>query len=1125
MTETAKAKLHRSILAPETFFFDLDTYLKKLAYIFSEFINDAGYVNSGAVAYSAYMPSGMDFGRGTWHEFSPIAFWSNGPNATEDLSQSHIGGCLYFSVMREVHSFTRFWGDPTCRELIIEMRFDREARFGVDNNLIFLEIPNDLHSILTEMYDKISIDGLGPGSSGWGSEVINFREYRHICNRIDHSTKAKLTELERQFRDRVREIAHDIGGALVAHLVPSLSASHRTHVEFVVGSLLKLFLAGWRCPRFVRLIGLKDFATDDHRHASGALLGILRSFEEPDAGKTSLLLSYIKDLIRIPSYRVTVLGYANLARRQARARAAAGIMARNFSHNVGSHVMPRTSLTRLGSRANEFLKEMPDGARLEVLRDLADPLQRYIQRKADFLAEITTGGGISIRSFWLFKDIVLPFIRDTALIDSIAQNEGYGYSSRAKSSLVVRFFVKGKDATAEDQGTQLNLSYDGVVSCVVPYAERGADPRDTLEATLDREVHEKDVRISIPSAVGDMAFYGMLENIIRNSAKHGGNYDGEHPLIIDIVAEDTGVEHELCITIFDCHSHWDAEVPPFKNFNGKNLLDLTTYHLEQDIITEDGVQRQNAWGMAELAISASFLSGAKEFNPGNRCLTAVTGTRKDMDGLNKECLGFQFTMRKALTALFEGFGRPGDASAANKLDQLGIDFAGDDVPTGGGQAPVDARDAGRLRSRRRLSYQFVVVKAERLPKQPREFMEFIAQNPYRVIVVGERSDLDSELQTPEFKKICDAFAWAKDTPKLDESLPLWLWQVWLSRWEKDAARAKEVMLYMKNCPNFGPITDASDAFNECEKHSGRPWRIHLFKEYDGELWTESPLPSPDTPKFAFDRHAYLASNRELIHHRNDGWAYLDGHDADFIALFNPPRPVDASAWTFPYEVIETAQLRVLVLDERIAERAMESARVDFDKTKSDTNKMKMAIFGPNDRHDPLFWHLAYKSGVGIATHLCFKNGGGSRSDVLSPTAYVQQYAKYASDDKETTTCPYLQLTVDDDTVSLQLHRIGDKEGEAHPEQIDVSEYDIVVIHQGILDELNKQHGKEANEFLAKLRQHIPWIIVESGRGVPAEVHSHQEKFMAFSVLNYAASGHGFSKFLFAQRLMEMAREA
>ena len=61
-----------------------------------------------------------------------------------------------------------------------------------------------------------------------------------------------------------------------------------------------------------------------------------------------------------------------------------------------------------------------------------------------------------------------------------------------------------------------------------------------------------------------------------------------------------------------------------------------------------------------------------------------------------------------------------------------------------------------------------------------------------------------------------------------------------------------------------------------------------------------------------------------------------------------------------------------------------------------------------------------------------------------------------------------------------------------------SKYDVLIIHQGILDKLwkNKDNIKQN---LCKVKQTIPFIAITSGRGTPSELPDY-EKFIPFSEL-------------------------
>ena len=167
------------------------------------------------------------------------------------------------------------------------------------------------------------------------------------------------------------------------------------------------------------------------------------------------------------------------------------IMSRNGSHNIGSHVL--SSLTH-------NIGTMPDDR----------ILYQYIQQRMDFIATVTTDfppWGISTK---FVGDIMKNFFMQRHLLENIARSEGLTafqfqnpqmQGSRLKrQKSTIRLFIRNR----LDAG---NSHEDGYID---------------YHADMDKPIDLKnDVELSIPGGVvGEHAFYTIIENIVRNAAKH-----------------------------------------------------------------------------------------------------------------------------------------------------------------------------------------------------------------------------------------------------------------------------------------------------------------------------------------------------------------------------------------------------------------------------------------------------------------------------------------------------------------------------------------------------------------------------------------------------------------------------
>lgn len=182
------------------------------------------------------------------------------------------------------------------------------------------------------------------------------------------------------------------------------------------------------------------------------------------------------------------------------------IIARNLSHNIGSHVLSRwiVALNELLEKNEEF-KDItrptwnnlnPDTRLNEVSEcykklENSKPLFQYIQHRMDFIATVATSVPSSEMTMDFKKDVIEPFTdkkRNKVLLENIAASEGF--------DLTDCFVVK---------------------------------------------VPENCGRVSIPNGIiGTHAIYSIFENFIRNAAKHykGNAAKGALPIGIELKIPD-----------------------------------------------------------------------------------------------------------------------------------------------------------------------------------------------------------------------------------------------------------------------------------------------------------------------------------------------------------------------------------------------------------------------------------------------------------------------------------------------------------------------------------------------------------------------------------------------------------
>ncbi len=401
--------------------------------------------------------------------------------------------------------------------------------------------------------------------------------------------------------------------------------------------------------------------------------GIVMATESP-------LLPELVDLTTVFADRVH--GYIStafartLALRNGWRSAVSAVMSRNMSHNIGSHVLARLGRS---SRGGKWYT------------------QRYLQQRMDFLGQVSTQWPVWEEPAWLLQDLVRWFLHQEEVLDYIGRSEGlqahlFRAATGAPESEPPERSALGLDdirlhvflvpenlwlVAAQAGGATANERIEarvrqlkehcvnaatsgqarrGALSC--RHVEEGQDPfvrpydcqRLLLFTPEKDEATVKtgnDVQSSVPGGlVGYQALYVILENAIRNAAKHGRRAPGEALHVVLEVFHDpeqrlrirrSGASSSsavpcLLVRAYDTASllrdHDGRKVKlwgvdevdgtdhrPQSDGRGsprgaaEKTADGINERLQGDLVDQAGRLRSENWGLSEMKIAAAFLQG------------------------------------------------------------------------------------------------------------------------------------------------------------------------------------------------------------------------------------------------------------------------------------------------------------------------------------------------------------------------------------------------------------------------------------------------------------------------------------------------------------------------------------
>lgn len=416
------------------------------------------------------------------------------------------------------------------------------------------------------------------------------------------------------------------------------------------------------------------------------------------------------------------------ANRHALKSAIGSIMSRNGSHNIGSHVLAALS---------HNVGTMPDDR----------VLYQYIQHRMNYMADATTDLPEWSVATPFVGSMMRTFLAQYHLLNHIAESEGlraWEFQNRVKepddinSSGRIKIHVR-RMAPGNDEN---NIWEDARVVCdFIQYPE--------VEIDLT-----KDVSLAIPGAVsGQHAFFNIIENIIRNAAKHNWahrpartEHRGNLDVYVDFIEDPSLVRFRISDNVsdvFDGIEDLAKDTSPLSYDRAKALSDkplslLPLHHQQQVrmvqpfVNAETGAVQKTNWGLAEMRISAGFLQKRSiseiggierpEMGKGDFIIGAVAVADEQEADLYH--LGYEFAVEKPKEVLIVV-----DANTRKTYE----DFIGQDWETRLTAAGIGVRQWGEGA----CDYEYVVFALS----QYDDFLQGLrsAKYPFRIFSVSKDS--------------------------------------------------------------------------------------------------------------------------------------------------------------------------------------------------------------------------------------------------------------------------------------------------------------------------------------------------------------------------------------------------
>jgi hypothetical protein len=721
-------------------------------------------------------------------------------------------------------------------------------------------------------------------------------------------------------------------------------------------------------------------------------------------------------------------------------------MARNMSHNIGSHVL-----------ADDTLVNEKDQDRSEI-----QGLHGYLQQRMDFIAQAVTytpGWG---EPMLFYADLMLGFFKQYLLIEHLTKDTGLPGER-------VRFLLhtdSGHYTFLRKQGTENNDK--------------------SIKWRPDGAKLPADFFVSIPGgSIGMHGLYDILENVMRNSAKYGDR-EGNDVMEIHIAVTDEPERYKLTLwSSLDKADHSSSRkcscrVCRMRPKLKEELIDRTTHKLTAA-----------SRGVYEMRTCAAILAGQRHRTPESN-QQAITAEEHEHDG--RKCLSYVFSIEKPhLVGLV---GRTLGDGATQVAASAGV-FAFDSVeaiaakPCQLGAVWLD--DDGQTRQQ----VLAAIGKNHHLL-------------PFRLIVVSSAAVTQEEMQNAGIpaRRVCtvepEEFG---DVPRCLEpakwgEFVVRVYELWVRKRYPMPDGSRWQMVVGFDRPErhtvFPRWKEALQSYFGCKEPTTAPLDVHLARV------TRDGNSSVTSSAVEYSSRHGLTDSASLKTALADQWPYTlwyDNHGAIagviasgvphsafrayndvglgaspnlYPLLESPPAPGTAFD-LFLLNLLEAALLSVVVVDERVADAVLQvvdgvDAGIDggqFDKLRE---AGCLSVFSVRHGKSRVYVSDAVEA---RATELKKKKAGGR-----------------VADDEG--------LYLDGELRIVTAKRDNSGNGVALPRQADVG-----VVHQGVIDRImDKLKFTMDRDWpgLEKLYQLAPFVAITSGRGKTLRSVPLTMPFLEFSIV-------------------------
>lgn len=339
---------------------------------------------------------------------------------------------------------------------------------------------------------------------------------------------------------------------------------------------------------------------------------------ETYAGIAQIAVPILTELGRIEEFLTAYRRQLSFRRRER----LAGIMGRNLSHHIGSHVLADARLfdsVGLGQRelglvgdAAKCLTWEADRQKLANVTRSADQLGvllHYLQARLDFIAGLLHGEEPPPEPLFLVRDVLADFVRQSIILDRLVS-----------------------DATYRAENIAFRVTYGEKVLTL----EWNRDERRHVPSEADPP---DDPLVAVPGGFsGRHALYSFLENVLRNAAKWGKPTQRDDGLKVFLELQECEAR-SLRTRDADAGRDLSWKLVVSENLStGDGCVEKVRQALQEDVL------QATSHGAMEMRRSAEYLAGRLRFADGEPLLPRPVQVVRD----EKNWLGYELVLQKPI---------------------------------------------------------------------------------------------------------------------------------------------------------------------------------------------------------------------------------------------------------------------------------------------------------------------------------------------------------------------------------------------------------------------------------------------------------------------------------------------